>query len=119
MVESMLLDQEPTCQSFLDDVLLGLQGSPKSLPCKYFYDKRGSSLFDQICELEEYYLTRTELEIMVGVLRADQFVCGKVERLCPGGHLAEGPRVYRRQQRHSIERSSEFVRPGFDRRLGR
>ena len=37
---------------------------PKRLPCKYFYDLRGSELFNQICELEEYYLTRVELEIM-------------------------------------------------------
>jgi dimethylhistidine N-methyltransferase len=34
------------------------------LPCKYFYDSRGSELFDRICQLDEYYLTRTELAIM-------------------------------------------------------
>ena len=34
------------------------------MPSKYFYDQRGSQLFDQICLLDEYYLTRTELEIM-------------------------------------------------------
>ncbi len=50
--------------SFLDDVLRGLSREPKALPCKYFYDARGSALFDQICELPEYYLTRTELQIM-------------------------------------------------------
>jgi dimethylhistidine N-methyltransferase len=37
---------------------------PKRIPCKYFYDARGSALFDRICELPEYYLTRTELSIM-------------------------------------------------------
>ena len=62
--ESALLDQEPGTKSFLDQVHLGLRQSPKSLPCKYFYDERGSQLFDQICELEEYYVTRTELAIM-------------------------------------------------------
>ncbi len=62
--ESALLDQEPSSESFLDEVLLGLQQSPKTLPCKYFYDKRGSQLFDQICDLDEYYLTGTELAIM-------------------------------------------------------
>ena len=36
----------------------------KELPCKYFYDKRGSELFDRICLLDEYYLTRSELSIM-------------------------------------------------------
>lgn len=49
---------------FLRDVLTGLSQSPKTLPCKYFYDETGSQLFDQICELDEYYLTRTELQIM-------------------------------------------------------
>jgi dimethylhistidine N-methyltransferase len=51
-------------EEFLGDVLNGLRDSPKNLPCKYFYDKRGSELFELICELDEYYLTRTELDIM-------------------------------------------------------
>lgn len=59
-----LLDFEPDTAAFLEDVLAGLRGRPKSLPCKYFYDQRGSRLFDAICELDEYYLTRTELAIM-------------------------------------------------------
>jgi dimethylhistidine N-methyltransferase len=45
-------------------VLAGLRASPKALPCKYFYDERGSQLFDEICGLDEYYLTRTEEEIL-------------------------------------------------------
>jgi dimethylhistidine N-methyltransferase len=49
---------------FLNDVRAGLRAAAKSLPCKYFYDKRGSELFDRICLLEEYYLTRAELSIM-------------------------------------------------------
>ena len=49
---------------FLRDVISGLNESQKRLPSKYFYDQRGSQLFDQICLLDEYYLTRTELEIM-------------------------------------------------------
>lgn len=59
-----LLSQQPCSRTFLGDVLEGLQGDPKTLPCKYFYDKRGSRLFDRICELDEYYLTRVELNIM-------------------------------------------------------
>ncbi|MCS7466590.1 L-histidine N(alpha)-methyltransferase [Stieleria sp. ICT_E10.1] len=50
--------------TFQHDVITGLGKSPKRLPCKYFYDKRGSALFDEICELDEYYLTRTEQAIM-------------------------------------------------------
>jgi L-histidine N-alpha-methyltransferase len=42
------------------DVRCGLGGRPKRLPPKYFYDDRGSQLFDAICDLPEYYLTRTE-----------------------------------------------------------
>jgi dimethylhistidine N-methyltransferase len=51
-------------QEFLADVLEGLGRSDRRLSCKYFYDERGSQLFEQICELEEYYLTRTEQAIM-------------------------------------------------------
>jgi dimethylhistidine N-methyltransferase len=49
---------------FLDDAVAGLTATPKRLPPKYFYDRRGSALFERICELDEYYLTRTELAIM-------------------------------------------------------
>lgn len=49
---------------FRSDVLNGLHRSPKDIPCKYLYDERGSQLFDQICELQEYYPTRTELAIL-------------------------------------------------------
>ncbi len=51
-------------QDFLQDVVDGLRRTPKRVPSKYFYDQRGSELFEQICELDEYYLTRTELSIM-------------------------------------------------------
>ena len=51
-------------QSFLEDVIDGLSQTAKRLNCKYFYDERGSMLFEEICELEEYYLTRTEQAIM-------------------------------------------------------
>ncbi|MEX0722449.1 MAG: L-histidine N(alpha)-methyltransferase [Gracilimonas sp.] len=46
------------------EVITGLKKANKTLPSKYFYDNRGSELFEEICELDEYYLTRTELEIM-------------------------------------------------------
>lgn len=51
-------------KEFRRDVLQGLRRHHKQLPCKYFYDERGSRLFDAICELDEYYVTRTELAIM-------------------------------------------------------
>lgn len=46
------------------DILDGLSQDQKQLSPKYFYDETGSRLFDQICDLPEYYLTRTELGIM-------------------------------------------------------
>jgi dimethylhistidine N-methyltransferase len=48
----------------IDDALVGLSETPKTLPCKYFYDARGSELFEKITRLPEYYPTRTELGIM-------------------------------------------------------
>ncbi|HET8699825.1 MAG TPA: L-histidine N(alpha)-methyltransferase [Gammaproteobacteria bacterium] len=48
----------------LDSILEGLSAEPKRLSPKYFYDERGSELFDRICELPEYYPTRTELALM-------------------------------------------------------
>jgi dimethylhistidine N-methyltransferase len=50
--------------SFIEDLLRGLSETPKRIDCKYFYDKRGSELFDEICELPVYYPTRTEVSIM-------------------------------------------------------
>ena len=49
---------------FLADVIAGLSSSPRTLPCKYFYDERGAALFQKICELPEYYITRTEIDIL-------------------------------------------------------
>ncbi len=51
-------------RQFYGEVLQGLQQAQKTLPSKLFYDERGSQLFEAICQLEEYYLTRTETAIM-------------------------------------------------------
>lgn len=59
-----LHNQQPARSTFLADVLKGLRHDPKQLSPKYFYDESGSQLFDRICALPEYYLTRTELAIM-------------------------------------------------------
>ena len=50
--------------AFIRDVQDGLTRSPKTLPPQYFYDAKGSRLFEQICALPEYYLTRAEFEIL-------------------------------------------------------
>jgi L-histidine Nalpha-methyltransferase len=59
-----LLDLQPTASDFLRDALAGLSSSPRTLPCRYFYDDRGAALFRKICELPEYYITRAETEIL-------------------------------------------------------
>jgi dimethylhistidine N-methyltransferase len=55
--------QELLKQEFLKEVVSGLSKSQKTLPCKYFYDEKGSKLFEAICDTPEYYVTRTECHI--------------------------------------------------------
>lgn len=76
-------DVTPEPDRFHDDVIAGLSRPQKSLPPKYFYDARGCALFEAICDLPEYYLTRAELELM----RAH--VGDMARRLGPGCALIE------------------------------
>ena len=69
MSNAHLLVQAPPrttehASEFARALLDGLRAEPKSAPCKYFYDAEGSALFDRICELPEYYPTRTELGLL-------------------------------------------------------
>lgn len=48
---------------FRREVIEGLSARPRSLPCKYLYDAKGSRLFEKICETDDYYVTRADLEI--------------------------------------------------------
>jgi dimethylhistidine N-methyltransferase len=57
-------DWRAASPALVEDVLRGLQSTPKRLSPTYLYDERGSQLFDQICELPEYYPTRTETAIL-------------------------------------------------------
>jgi len=57
------LETLPPADSFADDVRRGLTAAPKILRPKYFYDSLGSRLFEAICELPEYYVTRAEAEV--------------------------------------------------------
>jgi uncharacterized SAM-dependent methyltransferase len=59
-----VLDLEPAAADFLAEAIEGLSASPRTLPCKFFYDEHGSDLFRKICELPEYYVTRAELQIL-------------------------------------------------------
>jgi len=68
-----VLDREPAKSEFLSEAIAGLSSTPRTLPCKYFYDARGAALFQKISELPEYYLTRAELQIL------DRY-CGDIAR---------------------------------------
>ena len=57
-------DLVPDEDSFRETVLAGLSRDPPAIPCKYFYDARGSALFERITRLPEYYPTRTEIVIL-------------------------------------------------------
>lgn len=72
-----------TAGEFAEAVRAGLTAAPKSLPCRYFYDDAGSRLFEEICALPEYYLTRAEDEILA--LRAGELV----QRMPPGSEVVE------------------------------
>lgn len=80
--------------TFADDVREGLGKTPKTLPPKYFYDAMGSKLFEAICLLPEYYLTRAEREILEH--SADEIVSrvpGPVELVEFGSGSAEKSRL--------------------------
>lgn len=80
-----LVDMHPPHADLLEEALEGLTGDPKTLPCKLFYDKRGSELFEAICELPEYYLTRTEIGILRRYLGEIADVLGpRVQLIEPG-----------------------------------
>jgi L-histidine Nalpha-methyltransferase len=59
-----VLDFAPADAEFCEQVIAGLSQRPRTLPCKFFYDEIGSALFSRICELPEYYITRTEMRIL-------------------------------------------------------
>lgn len=62
--KALLHSDTPDDGEMRADVLRGLRSRPKRIPSKYFYDARGSQLFEDICAQPEYYLTRAELEIL-------------------------------------------------------
>jgi dimethylhistidine N-methyltransferase len=69
--------------SITRDALAGLTAVQKSLPCKYFYDRRGSALFEKICATDEYYVTRAETEILQDAATEIGALCG------PGSSLID------------------------------
>ncbi|WP_444890192.1 L-histidine N(alpha)-methyltransferase [Microbulbifer sp. DLAB2-AA] len=60
---SSVIENQLQNNEFLGDVLEGLGRKRKTLPCKYLYDEVGSRLFEEICDSQDYYLTRNEADI--------------------------------------------------------
>jgi dimethylhistidine N-methyltransferase len=100
------IDATPEIDVVQKEVLAGLRASPKRLPCKLFYDEVGSRLFERICKLDEYYLTRTEL----GILREH---AGEVARVVGTGarvvEYGSGASIKTRLVLDALERPSLYV----------
>lgn len=91
---------------FREDVLDGLAGTPKSIPAKHLYDARGSALFERICQLPEYDLTRNELAILDAHLPAIADSLGRDATLVEPG-AAGGEKAMRLLQ--AMDRPRAFV----------
>ncbi|MBO9707614.1 MAG: ergothioneine biosynthesis protein EgtB [Caulobacter sp.] len=76
-------ETDATSATFLDDAVAGLTSARKTLPAKYFYDAEGSRLFEAICDLPEYYPTRTETALLRRI--APEIAA----RVCEGAALVE------------------------------
>jgi L-histidine N-alpha-methyltransferase len=63
------VDGDELLRTMKEDIRAGLQATPKEIPPKYFYDERGSELFERITELPEYYQTRTEKLVLERIAR--------------------------------------------------
>jgi dimethylhistidine N-methyltransferase len=83
LLPSPVVQVESDNKEFFREVCVGLRQPQKTLPCKFLYDDRGSHLFNEICDLPEYYPTRTETAILRDNIREIAEVIG------PGSRLVE------------------------------
>jgi len=89
-----------------DDVLAGLRGLRKTLPCKLLYDARGAALFEQICTLDEYYPYRSELALLERDLPAIAAAIGPAARVIePGSGAGQKTRMLLR----ALDRPASYV----------
>src|SRR5258706_11145693 len=85
MPEAPLVERQECSEGLLAEAVAGLSQKQKSLPCKFLYDEEGSRLFEQICELEEYYPTRTEAAILRNNIEEISLLMGPCCRLVEFG----------------------------------
>jgi len=77
--------REPSTDGFLSEAVHGLSQAQKILPCKFLYDEEGSRLFNEICELDEYYPTRAETQILCDNIDEIVALMGRACRLVEFG----------------------------------
>lgn len=92
--EVKYLDSHQTDAREGEDVIRGLTSSPKTLPPKYFYDSKGSELFERICQLPEYYLTRTETAIITAACEEIVTITGVCELIELGSGNSQKTRLF-------------------------
>jgi L-histidine Nalpha-methyltransferase len=89
-----------------DDVLAGLLAPRKHLPCRLLYDDRGSELFERICTLDEYYLTRTEVALL------DEHLPAFADAVGPGVRVIEpgsGDGIKTRMLLAALDRPASYI----------
>jgi dimethylhistidine N-methyltransferase len=91
---------------FLAETIAGLAQPRKMLPCKFFYDEFGSRLFNEICELEEYYPTRTENQILEDNIHE---IAGFIGRECRLVEFGSGTSAKTRHLLNHIPNISEYI----------
>jgi L-histidine N-alpha-methyltransferase len=103
----------PDTSDFLDAVRDGLRRRPRSIPPKYFYDARGSELFDLICDTPEYYPTRTETGILdrFGARMAELCGANCVLIELGSGSATKTPLLLRHLSQHAVYMPIEICAP--------
>jgi L-histidine N-alpha-methyltransferase len=78
-LSSAIQNESETKKVFAEDISKGLHSEPKRISSKYFYDDKGSQIFQEITQLDEYYVTRTELDILKQIKDILPDIVGKEE----------------------------------------
>jgi len=99
-------DLAPGEESFRDAVLAGLRRPQKAIPCKFFYDARGSALFEAICRLPEYYLTRTETAVLADNAAE---IAAHMGPFCRIVEFGSGASVKARILLHALDRPAAYA----------
>jgi dimethylhistidine N-methyltransferase len=99
-------DYEPPKDDFMSDVIAGLSQEHKAISPKYFYDQKGSALFDEICRTPEYYITRTELELLDRILPEVAKLAGPEATVIEWG---SGSSWKIRKVLDALERPAEYI----------